>query len=432
MVLDGRLSRRALLPLALALAPLRGITPARAQGTPQPASGRAGHLVVADPAAERLYRFRLNDLALDAEWEGMTVNAHAGFLTLPDGRLLFIDETAGELVALQVAGDAGQEIVGRVPVPGPVSHFAVDPGLAYAVVGAGDERQPLTLVNLGSFTARSFDVEAGEAGVMLGGDPLTLFHRNDALMQVESYPVDDLGGGKITPAAVVDTGAAGHGEAIHHDLGRLYLATDDGLDVVEIGQDGLAYRTTVPWAASGSDGGRAYFVRMGEQHLFSYIADRAAAETEWGTWRNDAYVVDLATEQATRVPIGPGLVYRFGFSDRYALFFNVHPDGDNAHLIDTDPASAAFGAVVASIPLDPMTNGPKAGQSPWEAEGRIAAVTPDGGLGFVTHGGDGLISVIDTDAQTVITKLETPTPLQGGGNMIAVQTGMPFTDTVAR
>lgn len=430
--LAKKLTRRVLLPMpfAAAAALRAGDRPAAAQATPTPDG--ADWLVVADPVAEAIHVYDVADLSLVATLEGMAANAHAGFLPLPDGRLLFVDETAGELVAVQLVDGAEPTVVGRTPVPASISHFAVDPSLSYVVVGAVDDRRPLTLVDLQSFTSRSFDVEAGEAGVMLGDDPPTLFHRNDALLQVESYPIEGLVRGSTTPTGVVDTGAFGHGEAIHHGLGRLYLATDDGLDVVQIVPDGLEYRATVRWDASGRTGGRAYFLRLGPDHLFSYMADRAAEEADWGEWRNDAYVVDLATDEASRVPIGPGLVYRFGLSDRYALFFNIGPDGDNAHLLDVDPASATFGEVASSIPLDPLTNGPKAGASPWAAEGRIAAITPAGDLGFVSHGGDGLISVIDTAVGAVVERIETPTPLSGGGNMVVVQPGQPLHDTVAR
>jgi len=407
---------------------------AAAQGTPVAGAGGEGHLVVADPAAAAIHVYRLEDLELETSLAGMAVAGHAGFLALPDGRLLFVDEATGELVALALDGAAGPTVVGRAAVPGPVSHFAVDPDTRYAVVGAGDERRPLTLVDLDSFTTRSFDVEAGEAGVMIGGDPLNLFHRNDALMQVESYPIASISRGETTPTGVVDTGAAGHGEAIQHELGRLYLATDDGVDVVQITDSGLEYRTTIPWDASGRDGGRAFFVRLSHDggHLLSYVADRDAAEVDWGEWQNDVYLADIATDEACRVELAPGLVYRFALADRVALFTHLHPDGDHALLVDVDPASGTFGEVTATIPLDPLSQGPAAGESPWEAESRIAAITPDGRTGFVSHGGDGVISVIDIEGERVAGHLAIPTTLDGGGYLIAVGPGLPFTDTVAR
>lgn len=410
-----------------------GLAHVAAQATPEAGNG-AGHLVVADAAAGALYAFGLDDFALDATLDGVTVNTHAGFLALPDGRLLFVDEETEELVAVQVGGEAVLEVVGRVPAPTPVSHFAVNPEATHALIGAMDAAAPLTVVDLGSYTSRSFRVEAGEAGVMLGGDPLTVFHRNDALSQVESYPAAAITRGSTTPTGVVDTGAFGHGEAIDQERKRLYLATDDGFDVVDIVPEGLAYRSTYAWDVSDRAGGRAYFARLTPdgEHLVSYIADREAEETAWGEWTNDVYLIDLDAEEASRVELAPGLVYRFALSDQYGLFFNMHPDGDNALLLDTDATSATFGEIVATIPLPPLSQGPAPDASPWEAESRIMAITPDGATGFVSHGGDGLISVIDTEAKAVSGQIEAPTPLSGGGAMIAIQGAMPLTDTVAR
>ena len=406
----------------------------RAATAAQEPPARPGHLVVADNAAQTLYVYALADFSLVAEIPQVVINDHAGFLPLPDGRLLFVDAERNELVALQVDGGDGPAVVGRAPVPAEVSHIAVDPAGALAAVGSADELRPLTLIDLGSYTTRSLDVEAGEVGLMLGGDPLSLFHRNDALMQVEAYPLDRLVVGGSTPTGVVPTGAFGHGEAIGHANDRLYMATDDGIDVVQSEGGRLTYRTTLPWEASGRTGGRAYFVRLtgGGQHLVSYIADRGGEETPWETWTNDLYIADLESEEATRVELGPGLVYRFALSETYALFFNMHPDGDFAHLVDVAPSSPTFATVLAKIALDPLAKAPKAGESPWESESRIAAIAPDGSVGFVSHGGDGIISVIDTEVRAVSDTIEVPSALSGGGYMIAVQPGMPFVDTVAR
>lgn len=426
-------SWRAGLVLVLLITALVGGTRAVAQGTPVAAG--SGHLIVSDGAARTIYLYDLATRELTGQIDGATLNDHAGFLMLPDGRLLFADAATEELVAVQVDAPDGPEVVGRVPLPGVVSHIAVDPTASYAVVGSDAPRAALTLVDLSSYTSRPVAVEAGEAGVMIGGDPVTLYHRNDALLQVEAYPVDAVQRGSTTPTAVVPTGAFGHGEAIDHGRGRLYLATDDGLDVIALGPDGeLSFEATIPWDASGRTGGRGYFLRLApdNRHLISYMADRGTEETPWGEWRNDAYLADLETNEATRVELGAGLVYRFALSDPYALFFSMHPDGDNAHLLDVDPASPTFGTVVAVIPLDPLANGPTAGESPWESESRIAAITPDGATGFVSRGGEGQITVIDTAERTVSGTIEVPTPLTGGGYMTVVTPDMPFADTIGR
>ena len=130
--------------------------------------------------------------------------------------------------------------------------------------------------------------------------------------------------------------------------------------------------------------------------------------------------------------LAPGVVFRFALAGNLALFFAMTPAGDQAILVDADPASATFGQTLTTIPLASLSNGPQAGESPWEAESRIAALTPDGATGFISHGGDGVISVIDTQAGVVSQQLAVPTSLAGGGYMIAVNEGVPFVDTVAR
>jgi YVTN family beta-propeller protein len=64
-------------------------------------------------------------------------------------------------------------------------------------------------------------------------------------------------------------------------------------------------------------------------------------------------------------------------------------------------------------------------------EARFVAVTPDGRYAFVTHGGDGKISVIDT-ARLSVTQVSVPTALRGGGYITAVEKGAEPIDLVAR
>jgi hypothetical protein len=395
-----------------------------------------GHLVVADIAAERLYVYSVPTLDLIAELSGLKVSEHAGFLPLPDGRLLFVDELRGDLATLLVGPGRQPEIVGRVPVPTPVSHFAVNPTITHAVVGSQDKERPLTVIDIADGTARSFKVATGEPGVLLGGDLLVLVHRNDKPAQFEAYPLARIVDGNHQPTSVVDIGKAGHGEAISHGLGRVYSATDDGVDALDLVGESLKFRATLPWAASARTGGRAYFVRLSNDgnYLYSYLRISGGSDTPWQNWQNDAYIADLRSDEVTRVPLGPGLVYRQAQSDRYVLYFNIHPDGDHAYLLDADPASSGFRGIVATIPLEPLTRAPEPGESPFGAgqESRRATISPDGRWGFISHGGDGRISVIDTSDRRVARTLTVPTPLEKGGYLVAVQPGMPLADTIGR
>jgi DNA-binding beta-propeller fold protein YncE len=322
-------------------------------------------------------------------------------------------------------------VLGRAPVGLPASHIAVDPLGRYAVAGSDEPGKTLTLVDLETFEGVSFGLESQDPGVALGGEPLHILHRN-AAGRLEAFAVQDVLAGNVEARSSVEVGAGGHGEAFSHALGRFYTATDDGIESAQVTPDGLAPHAVTPYDADGRSGGRAYFVRLGDTHLYTYLRVMGGAETPWQDWGNDLYALELTTDEVTRLPLAPGLVFRFALSEPYALLFNVHPDGDHAFLLDVNPASATFHQVVAEIALAPLGNAPRPGVSPWDAESRRAAITPDGRWGFVSHGGDGLISVIDTEARAVVRTLETPTPLAGGGYLVAVQPGMSATDTVGR
>ena len=49
----------------------------------------------------------------------------------------------------------------------------------------------------------------------------------------------------------------------------------------------------------------------------------------------------------------------------------------------------------------------------------------------MSHGGEGKVSVIDTEARAVVRTLETPTTLAGGGYLVAGQRGVQPVDTRA-
>jgi hypothetical protein len=131
-------------------------------------------------------------------------------------------------------------------------------------------------------------------------------------------------------------------------------------------------------------------------------------------------------------------VFRVALSSQYAVFAPLHPDGDQAILVDTAHRSPTFGQVVARITLALLSEGPSPDGLPWEGKnGRSTAITPDGRWAFVSHDGDGLISVIHTGLRRVVHTLRTPTDLAGtftggGSYMVTVQEGMLVTDFVGR
>ena len=65
-------------------------------------------------------------------------------------------------------------------------------------------------------------------------------------------------------------------------------------------------------------------------------------------------------------------------------------------------------------------------------EGRHSAITPDGRIAFTTQGGEGRVHVIDTGAKAIVRTIETPSPLKGGGYIVAVQPGVVPADLSGR
>lgn len=395
-------------------------------------------LVVADPDQDRIYVYGVPDLELLATLQELRVDTHAGFLPLDDGRVLFVNaRSPGELVALDPRGGAPR-VVGRTPVPLPVAHIAVDPTQAYAAASHGDGSGGgiFSLVRLSDFAHRQVAMPAGEPGLALGGEPLRLYHRNDSPPQVEAYLWAELWEGAVPEATVGMIGGTPHGEVIAHGANKLVVAADDGMNIVHL-ENGLPGPTTlVPYDGDGRQGGRAFYARLSAdgRHVYSYIRSAGAdGKAPWAEWESDAYVLDLENETARRIAIGKGLVYRLGDCPKYALFVQYHPDGDFAHLMDTDIASSTFQTFTMKIPLDKMSKTPGPDGSPWDTTAfRVAAVDPDGRWGFVTHGGDGLVSVIDLEMGTVARKLTTPTKLNGGGYLVVVKPGTKRADTIGR
>ena len=62
----------------------------------------------------------------------------------------------------------------------------------------------------------------------------------------------------------------------------------------------------------------------------------------------------------------------------------------------------------------------------------VLRLSPDGGrLAFVSHGGDGKVSVIDTEKRAVVSQITLP-PLKGGGYLLALQKDARVFDTEVR
>jgi hypothetical protein len=411
-----------------------------------------GYLVVADTEAQRLYVYSIPSFELAAKFDEIELGAHAGTVALPDGRLLIPDERNKQLAVLKLARDRQPAIVARAPLPSFIGlrqdWSAVDLGLQYYFSTSGDSQSPidvLSIVNLQDYTTKQlkFDLKEpdSEFGVTAGGDaPVVLTHLAEA---VEAYSLeslldsdvtlDSLINGELQPSSTIPVGEGGHGAAFSHHLGLGAFSTLAGLEVVSLTGTTLSDHHILPWDADGRSGGRNARPRLSYDGNYIYGPLAAIVEPEeWAERQNDIHIANLKQGRVKRIELAKGIVGRWGISEPYALFFNIHPDGDYAHLMDVDPDSTTFQEIVARIKLDPLTNPLVPGSPTTEAESRFAAITPDGDWAFVSHGGDGIVSVIDTQKQQVIKKLEIPTSLKGGGYLVAVQPGARLVDTAGR
>jgi hypothetical protein len=411
-----------------------------------------GYLVVADTDAQRLYVYSIPGFELAAEFEEIELGAHSGTVALPDGRLLIPDERNKQLTVLKLARDRRPAIVARAPLPSLIGlrqdWSAVDSSLQYYFSTSGDSQSPidvLSIVNLQDYTTKQlkFDLKKpdSEFGVIAGGDaPVVLTHLAES---IEAYPLeslldsgvtlDSLITGELQPSSIIPVGEGGHGAAFAHDLGLGAFSTLAGLEVISLTDTMLSDHHILPWDADGRSGGRNARLRLSYDgnYIYGPLAPLDEPE-EWAERQNDVHIANLKEGTVKRIKLAKGIVGRWGISEPYALFFNIHPDNDYAHLMDVDPDSATFQEIVARIKLDSLTNPPQPGSPTTEAESRFAAITPDGRWAFVSHGGDGTVSVIDTQKQQVVKTLEIPTSLKGGGYLAAVQPGARLVDTAGR
>lgn len=412
-------------------------TPPPTPETPDAGEDGAEHLVVADPKAGKLYVYAAPDYAAPVSFD-VTFADHPGFLPLGNGNVAFIESTSGDLVVLHATGTPA--IAKRVPVVGTAAHLATDEAHRYVVVSAtaddGKARGAFTMVDLTTYESRTVRIATGEPGLALTGSPLHLLHRNDDPAQIEAYDFMQLWAGTVTVGPKAAIGSGPHGEVIAHARKKMVSAADDGINVVSFENGNFGSVSAIPYDVSGRTGGRAFYARLSAdgRYLYSYLRDDGyPADVPWSDWKNDAYVVDLDTQTAKRLPIGNGLAYRLADCTDYAIFVQYSPDGDFAHLLDTKAGSPTFQTFVGKVPLEAMSAAPTATGSPWESKAfRIAGMLPSCDHAFATHGGDGKVSVIDPRTRSVVKQITVPTPLDGGGYLIGIGRGTSLADTIGR
>lgn len=414
----------------------------------------ATRLLVGDVAAARLYVYGVPDLRLEATFDDLALGAHAGIVVLADGRVLVLDDRNKQLVILRLGQGAAPTIERRVPMPIPLpsryAWAAADPnGEVFAATNLDSDEavKLLTLVDLKTYMAKQFRIDVGaadaELNVSMGGapDPVALLHLAE---RVDAYLVADLMrpdakinailDGTIKPASTLALGRGGHSGSYSSVTKKWAGSTLRGFEFATLEAGGvLARHKTLSWEADERGGGRNARQRLTQdgRHAFGPL-NAPVPPASWTDAEVDLHWVDLDSETTKRVPLARGAVGRGGVSAQLAVYASIHPDGDHAIVVDVDPVSPTFRQVVERVPLAKLANGPVAGRPTAGAEGRHSAITPDGRFAFVTHGGEGKISVVDTQAKTVLRTIETPTPLKGGGYVVAMRSGVTSADFSAR
>lgn len=437
--------------LALIVPPV--VHEAAAQGSPAAAAPTAGYLIVGDVSAGKLYLYDALDFSLVATFDDLAVGAHAGIVALADGRVLIPDDRNKQLVVLRLGQGAAPMVERRVPMPIPLpsryAWAAADPkGEVFAAANLDSDEgvKLLTLVDLKTYAAKQFRVDVGAAdaefNVVVGGDPkpvvfLHLAERVDAyrvadLMRPEAK-INGILDEAIKPTSTLPLARGGHSDSYSAPTSKWTGSTLRGFEIATLQGGALAGHKTLSWEADERGGGRNARQRLTHdgRHVFGPL-NASVPPAEWAQAEVDLHWVDLAGETTKRVPLARGAVGRGGVSARLAVYASIHPDGDHANLIDVDPASPSFRQVTVRVPLAKLADGPVPGQPTAGKEGRHAAITPDGRFAFVTHGGEGRISVIDTAAKAVVRTITTPTPLRGGGYIVGVQPGAASADFSAR
>lgn len=216
---------------------------------------------------------------------------------------------------------------------------------------------------------------------------------------------------------------------------RFVLSTAAGFEVVSIAGGAAAYDQLLPWDSDGLEGGQNYRPRLAwdGRHILGVLTAAPDAPEAWADAEISAHIADLKNDSVQRVSLGTGLVAgRWGISEPYALYAAYNGEGGNAFLFGVDERQPDFGTIVATIPLDLPTQAAVVGTSNEETEGYQTAISPDGAIGFIVHGGDGIISVVDTASQSVTGQIDVPSAMTGSGYVTVVETGRAPVDLFAR
>jgi hypothetical protein len=370
---------------------------------------------------------------------GRHLSEHAGFLSLPGGRVACVDDRRGELLVLAPYGPGPELVECAVPVAVPAEHLAADPSGRWVAVttGLGRNTAPwsplVTVVDLSTGDAVRVRTRPGEPGVTVLGprEPLlVLRHREPGALAVHRFAellAAPPGCPEVTPAEVLPLPGDGHGDAQDPLESRVFAATGEGVHRARRDGDSLVAEAPIPWGAPGP--ARGWYLRFDPRRraLWSTLRGGPADPLRWPDWTNQAWRHDLDTGRTARTDLGPGLVFRLALTRTAGAFARVHPDGDELVLLDDD-------GTTRRVPLAAMSGAPRRGGTPWEGvQRRAVAASPEADWVAVTRGGHGEVHLVDARTATPAAPLRVPTALHHGGHAVLLpQPGGAGGDLVGR
>lgn len=405
---------------------LAAATVATGVGAASPAQARPGgssthtssadgrYVVVADPAASALYVYSANGKSLTGKLTGVELGSHAGTTTLPDGRIVFVDDVAAKVRFLTISKAGKPRIVKSVAIPSATTWeraawMSVDPSFSYLAFSSDYEdvaAQDVTIVDLDDYATDQISVPLNkidgaiqETQVYFAGKPRQLVV--SVGNEFRSYSLASIlegGPGKVTGTA--DLGYYTHGPVLSPDGRTVYSTTADGFDSARLksqqewkntgSSDRLGTTRHIaytPNAANNAKLQQDYRPRLafdGKTVFGSLTPNTTGADpNKWASVQTYEHVVDLDQTRSVVRPLATGVLSRSAVSKPYAVFSQVGASADNLLVLNAS-SHGTFGKVLARVRLAKMSNGPKAGEPTKGKEARSVAITYRGDLAYVS------------------------------------------------
>ena len=452
-VITRRASRRAFVGGALAAVGTSAVLSAgvQAQATPEATPAAAGnaagdgpYLFVGDRAQTTVAVYAIPGFELAGQLDGVTFGTHGGSLLLPNGRLIFADTTNEEIVAVTVDAAGVPSISQRVAADlgGGVAWIAASPTFSHVAIGSlqdSETSQFLNIVDLATFENTSLEFalnEPEELTAWLLNDPLNVYVAIGG--QINSYLLDDLLAGDTEPLNTVEVELGSHGGATDAANARIFYTTapGTGFEVLDVQNGPAEYLTQIPWDVDGFTGGRNARPRVTHdgEHIFGLLTPGLDDPTLWAETMITNHIANTVDLSAVRVEVGTGnFGYRWGMSDRYAIWAGYNADGGTVYLLDADASSETFGTATATMPVATPTNAAVPGEDFTDKDTYATAITADSRYGFVSINGDRIVKVFDLEQLSEIVEIPIELPLSGYDGFLAViETGVTPVDLWGR